>query len=55
MTEQTVKDITQVVDVLDTRQHELGEMAYACPHEFAALVALKADALGTLEVLRGRA
>lgn len=55
MTEQTAKDIAKVVDILDTRQHELGGIVGACPREVEALVALKAAAQGTLEAMRGKA
>lgn len=55
MTKQTAKDIAQVVDILDTRQHELGEMVDSYPREIEALGALKAAAEGVLEELRGKA
>lgn len=55
MTEQTDKDLTQIVDILDTRQYELGQMADACPREVEALVALKAAAQGALEAMREKA
>lgn len=55
MTEQTAKDIAQVVDILETRQHELGEVVDTCPSEIETLEAIRAIAQGMLDELRGKA
>jgi len=54
-TNQTAKDIAQVVEITAQRLHELGEMAGACPREVETLGALKVAAQGALENLRGAA
>lgn len=55
MTEQTIKDLSQVVDLLDTRQYELAQMLDACPQEVETLATLKAAAQGALEAVGRKA
>lgn len=54
MTDQT-GGIVQVVDILDTRQHELAGMVDICPRKIEALGAPKEAAQGMLDELRGKA
>lgn len=54
-TNQTAKDIAQVVEITAQRLHELGEMAGACPREMEALGTLKGAAQDALENLQGAA
>lgn len=49
---QTTKDIAQVVEIIAQREHELGKMTDACPHEMKALDSLKAATQRDLESLR---
>ena len=54
-TNQTAKDVAQVVEIIAQRQYELGEMVGSCPHEVAALETLKVAAQGVLGTLKGTA
>jgi hypothetical protein len=54
-TNQTAKDIAQVVEITAQRLHELEEMADTCPREVEALGTLKVAAQSALENLRGAA
>jgi CO dehydrogenase/acetyl-CoA synthase alpha subunit len=51
-TNQTAKDIAQVVEITTQRLYELGKIANACPHEVETLGTLKVAAQGALEKLR---
>ena len=51
-TNQTAKDIAQVIEIIAQRLHETEEMAGAYPREVEALGTLKAAAQGALESLR---